>query len=137
MFTGMEFYIVNTDEQQASKNFLETVIVANGGSRVQNLMGTTTHLIAARADFRVRNTVAQYGMNVIHFSWILSCLERGFLVDLEPMFMVHANKALQSYFDRTLDRFGDHLTQPVEPGRLRDILDKIPDSEIIDKANSR
>ena len=110
MFAGMEFYIVNTDERAASKHFLETVIATNGGRRVQNLMQTTTHLIAARADFRVRNIVAQYGMNVIHFSWVLSCLERGFLVDLEPMFMVSANIALQNYFDTTLDRFGDHLT---------------------------
>lgn len=92
MFEGMEFYIVNTDEREASKHFLETVIVTNGGTRVQNLMGTTTHLIAAREDFRVRNIVAQYSMNVIHFSWVLSCLSRGFLIELEPMFMVSTNQ---------------------------------------------
>ena len=74
MFEGMEFYIVNTDEKAASKQFLETVIVTNGGRRVQNLMPTTTHLIAAREDFRVRNIVAQYGMNIISYKWILSCL---------------------------------------------------------------
>ena len=34
MFEGMEFYIVNTDEKVASKHFLETVIVTNGGRRV-------------------------------------------------------------------------------------------------------
>ena len=67
MFTGMEFYIVNTDEKVASKHFLETVIATNGGKRVQNLMETTTHLIAAREDFRVRNIVAQYGMNIINY----------------------------------------------------------------------
>ena len=97
-------------------------------------MGTTTHLIAAKNDFRVRNIVNYYGMNIIHFSWVLSCLERGFLVDLEPMFMVSTNDQLQAYFDTCLDRFGDHFTQPVEPGRLRDILDKIPDSVIAEKA---
>ena len=34
MFEGMEFYIVNTDEKAASKQFLETMIVTNGGGRV-------------------------------------------------------------------------------------------------------
>jgi len=34
MFEGMEFYIVNTDEKKATKNFLETVIATNGGQRV-------------------------------------------------------------------------------------------------------
>ena len=58
IFAGMEFYIVNTDEKAASKHFLETIIATNGGRRVQNLMDTTTHLIAAREDFRVRNIVA-------------------------------------------------------------------------------
>lgn len=110
MFTGMEFYIVNTDEKMASKHFLETVIATNGGKRVQNLMETTTHLIAAREDFRVRNIVAQYGMNIINYQWILTCLERGFLVDLEPMFMVSCNEQLQAYFNTSLDRFGDHFT---------------------------
>ena len=74
MFEGFEFYIVNTDEKIASKSFLETVIVTNGGKRVQNLMPTTTHIIAAREDFRVRNIVAMNGMNIISFKWILSCL---------------------------------------------------------------
>ena len=34
MLSGMEFYIVNTDEKAASKSFLETVIATNGGRRV-------------------------------------------------------------------------------------------------------
>ena len=103
MFEGMEFYIVNTDEKAASKQFLETVIVTNGGRRVQNLMPTTTHLIAAREDFRVRNIVAQYGMNVISYKWILSCLKRGMLVDLEPLFMIAVNDALRAYFKINID----------------------------------
>ena len=130
MFEGFEFYIVNTDEKVASKQFLETVVVTNGGRRVQNLMPTTTHLIAAREDFRVRNIVAFYGMNVISYKWILSCLERGFLVDLEPIFMIAVNDALRAYFKKNLDKYGDHFTQPVEPDRLRDILDEIPDKAL-------
>ncbi len=34
MFKGMEFYIVNVDENIANKPFLESRIVENGGKRV-------------------------------------------------------------------------------------------------------
>lgn len=127
MFEGMQFYIVNTDENRASKAYLETLIVTNGGNRVQNLMSSTTHLIGARADFRVRNIVAQYGMNVIDYRWILACVERGFLVDLEPLLMVSINEELRAYFKKNLDKYGDHFVQPVDADKLRQILDNVPE----------
>ena len=46
MFKGMEFYIVNVDDKIANKAYLESRIVEHGGSRVQNLLPTTTHVIA-------------------------------------------------------------------------------------------
>ena len=91
MFLGMEFYIVNVDDKVANKPFLESRIVENGGRRVQNLMPTTTHQVAATMDFRVRTLVDKFDMNILSFRWILTCLERGFLVDLEPQYMVYAN----------------------------------------------
>ena len=48
IFLGLEFYIVNTDESIASKPFLERLIVQHGGKKVQNLVRTTTHIIAER-----------------------------------------------------------------------------------------
>ena len=72
-------------------------------------MASTTHLIAAKPDFRVRNIVAQYGMNVINYRWVLACVERGFLVDLEPILMVSVNEELKAYFKENLDKFGDHF----------------------------
>ena len=57
-------------------------------------------------------------------------MERGFLVDLEPMFMIAVNDALRAYFKKNLDEYGDHYTQAVEPNRLRDILDEIPDKAL-------
>ena len=46
MFKGMEFYIVNVDEKVANKPYLESRILENGGRRVQNLLPSTTHIIA-------------------------------------------------------------------------------------------
>lgn len=69
-------------------------------------------------------------MNIVHYSWILSCIERGFLVELEPMFMVSINNQLRAYFKTSLDCYGDHMTQPVEPNRLRDILNNVTDEQL-------
>jgi hypothetical protein len=84
MFQGMEFYIVNVDESVANKPFLESRIVENGGRRVQNLMTSTTHVIAAHMNFKVRTLVEKLNINIVSYKWILTCIERGFLVDLEP-----------------------------------------------------
>jgi len=47
-------------------------------------MPSTTHIVAATFDFRVRTLVDKLDINVLSYKWILACLERGFLVDLEP-----------------------------------------------------
>jgi hypothetical protein len=110
MFKGMEFYIVNVDEQVANKPFLESRIVEHGGKRVQNLLPTTTHIIAATQTFKVRTLVERFNMNIVSYKWILACLDRGFLVDLEPHYMVHSNEQLNKYFKENLDPYNDHYT---------------------------
>jgi len=42
-------------------------------------------------------------MNIIKHTWILSCVDRGFLVDLEPRFMISCNFELKEYFKINLD----------------------------------
>ena len=42
-------------------------------------------------DFKVRILVDKLDLNVVSYTWILACIERGFLVDLEPIYMLHAN----------------------------------------------
>jgi DNA ligase-4 len=130
MFEGMEFYIVNADDQVANKPYLESRIVENGGRRVQNLMPTTTHVVAATLDFKVRTLIDKFDMNILSYRWILTCVERGFLVDLEPSYMVYSNERLQRYFSENLDPLGDHYSQQVDAKRLREILDTIRDEEV-------
>ncbi len=110
MFKGMEFYIVNVDDSKANKPYLESRIVEHGGQRVQNLMVTTTHIIAASLTFKVRTLIDKYDMNILSYQWILTCIERGFLVDLEPHYMIYANEMLQAYFLDNLDQYQDHYT---------------------------
>jgi hypothetical protein len=105
MFKGMEFYIVNVDETVANKPYLESRIVEHGGKRVQNLMETTTHIIAASLTFKVRTLIDNYDMNILSYKWIMTCIERGFLVDLEPIYMIYANQRLKEYFLDNLDSY--------------------------------
>ena len=87
----MEFVIVNVDESVASKPLLERIIFEHGGKCVANVMPSTTHLIAARVDFRVRNLIDTYGMNIIKYNWLLSCRDYEALIDFDPTFMIYTN----------------------------------------------
>ena len=49
-------------------------------------------------------------MNIVCYKWILACIERGFLIDLEPHYMIYANDKLQEYFLQNLDKYNDHYT---------------------------
>lgn len=84
MFQGIEFLVVNVDEGVCNKVYLESRIAEHGGKRVQNLLPSTTHIIASRLDFKVKTIIDTYHMSIVHFQWILACIERGFLIDLEP-----------------------------------------------------
>ena len=82
-------------------------------------------------DFRVRTLLAAYNVNILSYKWVLACLERGQLVDLEPRFMVHANEELGEYFRENLDKYGDHYTQEVDERRLKEIMEGIPEEEYL------
>ena len=51
--------------------------------------------------------------------------------------MVSTNADLKKYFQTSLDKYGDHYSQPVEPGRLKDILDKIDDEKVENSMDTR
>ena len=72
---------------------------------MQNLMETTTHIIAASLTFKVRTLIDNYDMNILSYKWIMTCIERGFLVDLEPIYMIYANHRLKEYFLDNLDSY--------------------------------
>lgn len=62
-------------------------------------MPSTTHIIAAYEDFKCRSIRDQYDMNIISDKWVVSCIKRGCLQDLEPRFMIYTNAELNEYFD--------------------------------------
>ena len=94
MFAGMEFYIVNCRDDP-SKTDLELMIYQHGGTLVQNLMPSTTHIVAAVEDFKCRSIRDSFDMNIISNKWVVACVRRGCLLDLEPRFMIYTNAELK------------------------------------------
>lgn len=105
-FQRMEFYVVSLGDSQVTKQFLERTVAEYGGLCVQNLLPTTTHLIAARCnleksfcnffrkDFKVQNIIKASGKCVIHYNWILKCAENGELIELTPDYMIYSNQQM-------------------------------------------
>ena len=89
----MEFYIVNCKDKP-SKPELELMIYQHGGSLVQNLLPSTTHIIATVDDFKCRSIREHFDMNIISYKWVLACVRRSFLLDLEPRHMIYTNAEL-------------------------------------------
>lgn len=73
--------------------------------------------------------VDQYDMNIVKDTWITACTERGFLLELEPAYMIYANQQLEAYFRDCLDEFNDHFTQPVDEKGLLEILDQMIEAQ--------
>jgi len=71
MFQNFEFYIVNFNIE-FNKKELETIIHANSGRIVQNLLDSTTHIIACKEDFKTKN-LEKMSYNIISHNWILEC----------------------------------------------------------------
>ena len=92
--------MINSNElgEKPSKADIEILIVANGGKKVQNLMTSTTHIIAFKDDFRVHHIVQKLERCVISFKWVLKCIKQGKLVELTPDMLVYSNDKLMDYF---------------------------------------
>lgn len=89
-------------------------------------------LLSIRPDFRTRALLDKYNLPVIHFRYILDCIGEGEvlrcyqiliivlfhqLLDLRPMYLVHATPDLKQQFDKYFDSFGDSFFEPTTPGQ--------------------
>ena len=77
IFIECEFYVINTNKKIITKHKLEKLIVANGGTKVQNFLITNTHLIASKEDLFTRNILQKYDVNIIKPDWVLDCVKSG------------------------------------------------------------
>eukprot|EP00667_Euglena_gracilis_P001394 EG_transcript_1394 len=143
LFDGMEFCVLAVD-RGITKADLELLIVAHGGTKVQNPTERTAVLLAGdRPSVRVDNWrrkcesgFNEFGMkDVIHYRWLLRCIaeydrrrEAGSgednlaLVDLHPRYMVYTRPDQQAAFDQCLDAYEDSYTADTSFELLRHVF---------------
>ena len=106
IFEGLEFYIVKASDKQE----LERIIIENGGTKVQNLLYTTTHIIASdNKSIRVQNIITKKQLDIISPNWIYDCIKYNIRMELRPKYMISTSEKTQEMFDKEFTKHGDSL----------------------------
>lgn len=109
LFKEMEFYIVKAND----KPVLEKIIVENGGSKVQNYLATTTHVVASDiSSVRVQNLIKNKDINVISPQWVFDCVRHNEVLVLRPKYVISACEATKKVFDDQFTKYGDCVSIP-------------------------
>jgi DNA ligase-4 len=127
LFANLEFCVMNGDQQQ-TKSALELMIHSYKGSTVQYPTINTFCVIAARETLKVQNLISREMYDVVHYKWLLECVQKESLVALEPRLMIYAKPETQAVFENDIDKFGDSYTHDTTVPLLREVfqhMDKI------------
>eukprot|EP00916_Digyalum_oweni_P009279 GHVL01015670.1.p1 GENE.GHVL01015670.1~~GHVL01015670.1.p1 ORF type:complete len:742 (-),score=161.60 GHVL01015670.1:259-2484(-) len=113
IFKGMTFLVMNGDLTN-SKADLERFIVANGGSKKQNIKKDSkdSKIIAAKSEYRTVNIAKMSNNCVIHYDWLYSCVKSNKLLPLHPSVILNSTKELEQEFASTLDKWSDSYFDP-------------------------
>lgn len=136
MFKNCEFLFLNLDEiinkDLQLKKELETLVVQNGGNKVQNYLPNTTHVIAFKKDVRVNNILKKNDIDIYKPKWVQDCIKYKKLMPKTPFYLIHSSKESQNYFSKNYDSFGDSYYENVNKDHLREIFEniKIDDSKV-------
>eukprot|EP01017_Pseudomicrothorax_dubius_P032816 TRINITY_DN4334_c0_g1_i4.p1 TRINITY_DN4334_c0_g1~~TRINITY_DN4334_c0_g1_i4.p1 ORF type:complete len:672 (+),score=145.76 TRINITY_DN4334_c0_g1_i4:1902-3917(+) len=120
IFEECEFYVLNSDD--ASKSFLEELIVRHGGTKVQNYLATTTHFIAQKEDLRVRALIEKAGVNVLRPSWVIDSVSHRRQMPFAPRYILFAVEWLQKELQENYDNCGDSYFEEITDEGLEQIF---------------
>mmetsp|Transcript_60733 Transcript_60733/g.69397 ORF Transcript_60733/g.69397 Transcript_60733/m.69397 type:complete len:784 (+) Transcript_60733:504-2855(+) len=122
LFDNFEFCILNVNDKIITKSELECYIVKHGGLKVQNILPSTTHIIASKIDVKVSNLIRRQALDIIRCEWVIDCMKYEKIIDLSPRYMLHISPYTKKVFSKTLDSYGDSYTKDVDAEEVRDIL---------------
>jgi DNA ligase 4 len=123
IFQGLEFLILNLEEKDFNKKkYFETLIAEHGGSKVQNFLPTTTHVIAAKLDLRAQNILKTRDVNIFHPRWIEESVKSNRLISLSPLYLIHFNQETKRQFADTIDKFYDSYYEDANTKTLVEIF---------------
>jgi len=130
IFNNCVFYIAS--HTGYDKQHLETLVVKNGGRRVQNYVSGTTHIIASDpSPIRVSNLIERYDLDIIHPEWLVESDKAQEVLELRPRFMVHASTYTQAKFQNEFTSYGDSIHIPYRSAKeLFEITSNYPKDQL-------
>lgn len=118
------------------KRNLESLVVENGGSKVQNFVHTTTHIIAAKLDIRAQNILKKNDLDIYKPKWVTDSIKYKKLVPKSPFYLTYASKNTQVFFSNYYDCFGDSFFDEITLETLKEVFGNIKiDNAICAKNN--
>ncbi|EGZ28366.1 hypothetical protein PHYSODRAFT_284249 [Phytophthora sojae] len=115
--------IVEDNAKQLSKQTVEKLLHAFGGTIVQNPIESTDYVVAAGdAGFKVVNLKKQGLFNIVHIRWIFTCVAVARLISLKAGDFVYATDSQRELLAKEYDHYGDHFTEHIGPADLRRII---------------
>ena len=76
----------------------------------------------------MQNLISRELYDVVHYKWLLECVQRESLIALEPRLMLYAKPETQAVFENDIDKFGDSFTHNTTVPLLREVfqhMDKV------------
>ncbi|GAV09317.1 hypothetical protein RvY_18881 [Ramazzottius varieornatus] len=113
IFAGKEFYVAGGDKAH-SKQDLEKLIVAHGGSVVQKVTeGNTFCVISDKRTVHVQNIIKTHLYDVVYPAWILRCVTAKEISPWHPNDLMFAQERTQKLIKNAFDKYGDSFTEDI------------------------
>ncbi|EGG24891.1 DNA ligase IV [Cavenderia fasciculata] len=139
IFMGVEFCVINGDSRTslvASKARLETLIVENGGTKVQYPSpATTKYVVSSREVVKIQNLIHDGHFDIVHYQWLLDCIQEGKVLPLSPKYMIYTTNKTKQLLLQDIDRFGDSFTQDTTVDELLDSFNQITKQKVQTSSN--
>ncbi|CEG43549.1 atp-dependent dna ligase iv [Plasmopara halstedii] len=116
--------IKEKNDLHITKQGVEKLLHLFGGIVVQNPIVGSTHFVVASGDagLKVANLRKQGLFNIVHIRWVFQCVSASHLVPIKATDYIFTTNIQRELLAKEYDRYGDHFTEHLSPGNLRQIL---------------
>ena len=126
----------NVTNNLLQKRQLEASVVENGGTKVQNFVHTTTHIVASKLDIRSQNILKKNNFDIYKPKWVTDSIKYKMIMQKSPFYLTHSSKDTQFYFSNHYDCFGDSYFEDINPESLKEVFENIKmDEGLCEKFN--
>lgn len=131
LLEGKEVCILSHDYLH-SKNELERIVLSHGGIVVQNFSNETFCCVYGDKNAYVKATSKLRNFNVVHLRWLLGLANSNdpSKINPRPIDMLSRNDAMREIHKKYYDQYGDHYTTPIGHSDLKELLNKMDETQL-------